>query len=119
MFLSNWGYEKAWHFWFEPAMVIPLSIDSPPLEEQMKTVMLQEKEPEFRGSLEHLGWSTEDLQWGKAGGWTIGLPPSSCPLRPTPPLRSQLPLLPGGSLGPPASLCIPEGTQAPFFLFLV
>lgn len=77
--------------------------------------MLQEKEPDFRGSLEHLGQSTGYLQGAaQSPGKAIGLPLPLCLLH-HPRSRSQLQLLPGGVFGPPASLCIPKGTQALFF----
>lgn len=64
MFLSNWGYEKASNFWFEPTMVIPLSIDSPPLEEQTKTCNVAGKGARVQGFLRALGAE----HWGPAVG---------------------------------------------------
>lgn len=55
MFLNVRDHVKAWCFWLQLAMVVPLSMDLPPQGNRKKPVVLQEGDPEFRGSLEHLG----------------------------------------------------------------
>ena len=80
-----------------------------PSRNSKEPVMLQEGDPGFRGSLEHLGQSTGDLRQaalgpGEAGGWTTCPDVSPCPLHPHSRSRSQLLLLPVGGLSPLASL---------------